>query len=425
MNRRETEANSCLGPAIGTEVLSKNPDLLVSSAGPNTRTPARIAFITNFCPHYRVQTFEKLARKYDVRFYFFSQGSEWYWLKELGVRKGDFQCEYLGGPNKSKTKVTFALIHKTWRLPCDLYVKCINGRIALPITYITARLRGKPFVLWTGIWQSLRTPFHRLISPITRFVYCHSDAVVVYGDHVKRYLITQGVDEHRVFVAPHAVVNEHYSRHVLPAETAALRAALKLADDERIILYVGRLESLKGIDFLLKAFAAVRMPKITLLLVGQGKQVEELTTLAKDLGITEKVRFVGYIPPEDTVTLYSMSYALVLPSISTPRFREPWGLVVNEAMNQGLPVIATDAVGAAAGGLLCNGYNGFVVPERDTARLTEALRKLLETPQLREKMGRAALESIKLWDNDRMVDGFSQAIEFALRSVKTDSEPGK
>jgi len=421
MNGRRIDENPCLGPAIGTKDLPKIPGLLAQSALPYTTNPARIAFVTNFCPHYRVQTFEKLAQKYDVRFYFFSQGSEWYWLKELGMRKGDFHCEYLGGSNRGKAKVAFDLIHKMWRFPCDLFVKCINGRVALPVTYIIARLRGKPFVLWTGVWQSLHTPFHRLIFPITRFVYRHSDAVVVYGDHVKRYLVTQGVDERRIFVAPHAVVNEQYSRHVLPAEITALRLVLKLAEDERIILYVGRLESLKGIDFLLKAFAEMRMPKITLLLVGQGKEREKLTSLASDLGVEEKVRFVGYIPPEDTVTLYAMSYALVLPSISTPRFREPWGLVVNEAMNQGLPVIATDAVGAAAGGLLRDGYNGLVVPERDPTRLTGALRNLLESPQLRERMGKAALESIRPWDNDKMVDGFSQAIEFALHFVKNES----
>ena len=421
MNGRGHE-NPSLRPVIGPEVLREASDLPTPSTRAETSRHVRLAFITNFCPHYRIQTFEKLARQYDVDFYFFSQGSEWYWLKELGTRKGDFHYEYLSGANKSTANMAFNLIQKMWRSPCDLYVKCINGRLALPITYVIARLRGKPFVLWTGVWQNLRTPFHRLIFPFTRFVYRHSDAVVVYGDHVKRYLVTQGVDEVRIFIAPHAVVNECYSRCVLPAETAALRVALELAEDERIILYVGRLESLKGIDFLLRAFARLEMPKTSLLLAGEGKERENFATLAKALGVEKKVRFVGYIPPEDTVTLYALSYALVLPSISTSRFREPWGLVVNEAMNQGLPVIATDAVGAAAGGLVRNGFNGFVVPERDSIRLAEALRKILEAPHLREEMRQAALESIKLWNNDRMVDGFIQAVGFALRRTKNPAE---
>jgi glycosyltransferase involved in cell wall biosynthesis len=417
------EAKQSLASVAGAEVLhSATSDVPDRPSLPDKTAPT-IAFITNFCPHYRVQTFEKLARRYKVQFYFFSQGTEWYWLKELGVRKGDFHGEYLGGANKSKSKMAFDLIHNLWRVPCDAYVKCVNGRIALPITYAIARLRGKPFVLWTGIWESLRTPFHLLIFPITRFIYRHSDALVVYGEHVKQYLVTQGVDEHRVFVAPHAVENESYCRRVPASEIAMLREKLKLPDGDRIVLYVGRLENLKGINFLLEGFAALKMPNVTLLLVGQGKESERLADLAKALGITEKVRFVGYIPPEDTVALYSLSYALVLPSISTPRFREPWGLVVNEAMNQGLPVIVTDAVGAAAGGLVRSGHNGLIVPERNAKGLAEALRTILDSAQLRAQMSQAARESIGQWDNDRMVEGFCQAIESVVYSSKDRPQP--
>ena len=421
MNGTPIEARR--SPALVAEA-TVLPDVPDQPSSLNKTTLATIAFVTNFCPHYRVQTFEKLARKYKVQFYFFSQGTEWYWLKELGTRKGDFNGQYLGGANKSKSKMTISLIHSLWHVPCDAYVKCINGRIALPVAYIIARLRGKPFVLWTGIWESLRTPFHRLIFPITRFIYRHSDALVVYGEHVKRYLMTQGVDEHRVFVAPHAVENEAYCRRVSASEVATLRAKLKLPDEGRILLYVGRMENLKGIDFLLEAFAALGNPNVMLLLVGQGKESERLAALAKALGIREKVRFVGYIPPEDTVALYCLSYALVLPSISTPRFREPWGLVVNEAMNQGLPVIATDAVGAAAGGLVRDGHNGLIVPERSAKGLADALRTILDSPQLRAQMSQAASESIRPWDNDRMVDGFCQAIEFVLYSSKRRAQSG-
>ena len=64
----------------------------------------------------------------------------------------------------------------------------------------------------------------------------------------------------------------------------------------------------------------------------------------------------------------------MLPSITTALDKEPWGLVVNEAMHAGLPVVATDAVGAAAGGLVRDGENGFVVPERDADALAAAVR---------------------------------------------------
>ena len=79
-----------------------------------------------------------------------------------------------------------------------------------------------------------------------------------------------------------------------------------------------------------------------------------------------------------------------MPSIATRRFLEPWGLVCNEAMSQGRPVIATDAVGAAAGGLVRDGETGLVVPAGDARALAEAIERLLGDAQLRADLGRGA-----------------------------------
>ena len=86
--------------------------------------------------------------------------------------------------------------------------------------------------------------------------------------------------------------------------------------------------------------------------------------------------------------------------------------MVNEAFNQRLPVIATDAVGAAAGGLVQDGINGFVIKERDSAELAVALEKILNDDKLQLRMGTSAHETILSWDNERMVMGFRQAIDY-------------
>ena len=90
-------------------------------------------------------------------------------------------------------------------------------------------------------------------------------------------------------------------------------------------------------------------------------------------GLQEKAQFVGYVSPEEALTYYATADLFVLPSITMPTGKEPWGLVINEAMNQGLPVIATEAVGAAAGGLVQAGVNGFIVPERDSEAIAQAM----------------------------------------------------
>jgi glycosyltransferase involved in cell wall biosynthesis len=91
---------------------------------------------------------------------------------------------------------------------------------------------------------------------------------------------------------------------------------------------------------------------------------------------------------------YAGSDVVVVPSIPTRDFLEPWGLVVNEAFDQGVPVIATTAVGAAAGGLVRNEQTGLVVPAGDDAALAAALRRLREDPALRERLGAAGRAAV-------------------------------
>ena len=89
-------------------------------------------------------------------------------------------------------------------------------------------------------------------------------------------------------------------------------------------------------------------------------------------------------------------------------------MLVNEAFNQGVPVIATDAVGAAAGGLVQNGITGLIVPERQSVALAEAMQRVLDEPNLRQCMSHSAKQTIAHWDNERMVLGFRQAIAYVM-----------
>ncbi len=375
----------------------------------------KLAFVTNICPHYRVKTFERLASHFPTRYYFFSSGEEWYWQAQHGTRGGAFDHHYLKGREIAGTRLTPSLVKELWRDDYDVLIKCINGRFALPVSYLIARLRRKPFVLWTGIWMRLQTPFHRLIWPITRYIYRHADAVVVYGNHVKQFLVGEGVTPERIFVAPHAIDNEAYSGSIPPAKLDDLRGELGLRPEERVILYLGRLEPVKGLHYLLEAFARIEARDAVLVLVGEGSEKGSLQELARRLQITDRVRFVSYVPPEETAAYYALAYVAVLPSITTPRGKELWGLVANEAMNQGVPVVATEAVGAAAGGLVRHEETGFVVPERDPAALSSALQRLLDDPSLRQKLSEKARAAVARWDNEAMVQGFRDAVHYVLK----------
>ncbi len=372
-----------------------------------------VSFVTNFCPHYRVRTFETLAQYYDVDYYFYSVGDEWYWQQKHQVHQGSFRFKYLPGFKFGQTRISYTLPWQLWSTHYDVYIKCINGKFALPVTYIVTRLKRKPFILWTGIWSQVDTSFHKLFFPITRFLYRHADAVVVYGEHVKQYLMGEGVPAEKIFLANHAVDNQVYSRSVAESELTELREQLQVNKQQKVILYLGRLEEVKGLNYLIEAFSLLpNREDSVLILAGAGSDERKLKELVDSMGISSHVRFAGYTPVEQTVFYYALATVFVLPSVTVPAGKETWGLVVNEAMNQGTPVITTDAVGAAAGGLVQDGVNGFVVPERDSAALAQALQKILSDPTLREKMSQHARTIIAEWDNEQMVMGFRQAIDY-------------
>jgi glycosyltransferase involved in cell wall biosynthesis len=378
----------------------------------------RVVFVTNFCPHYRVRTFECLARRVEVQFLFFSDAQEWYWPLRYGQRQGDFAHEYLPGLTVGGTRIAPALLRRLWRLDYDIVIKCINGRFALPAAFLVARIRGKPFILWTGVWHRLQTPAHRLFHFLTRYIYRRADAMVVYGEHVRRFLIDEeGVPAERVFVAPHATDGDVYSQRLTASERSNLVKRLNLPRQRVVVLYAGRLESAKGVDDLLQAFLSLDDSRTLLLFVGEGSQREALEATVDRANAGARVRFVCGVPPESMPAYYALSDILVLPSRTTPKFKEPWGLVVNEAFYQGVAAITTNAVGAAVGGLVEQGVTGLIVPEGDASALASAIERLVENPELRVRLGEQARQRIQTWTNERMVDGFMRAIEHVRRAA--------
>src|SRR5262249_30486961 len=158
------------------------------------------------------------------------------------------------------------------------------------------------------------------------------------GEHVKRFVAGIRGHDDDVFVAPQSVERELFGRLVTTGDVDEFRARHGLPDAP-IALYVGRLVPEKGIDVLLDAWKAITDVDATLVLIGDGP-------LAPRARSTRHARLLGPLPREQLPVAYAAAQFALLPSVPTPRFQEPWGLVCNEAMHQARPVIATDGVGA-------------------------------------------------------------------------------
>jgi glycosyltransferase involved in cell wall biosynthesis len=271
------------------------------------------------------------------------------------------------------------------------------GRLALPGAWLGARRARVPFVLWATIWAHPRTPAQMAGYPLLRHIYRDADAIATYGPHVSAYVRSKGA-RGPVFEAPQAVDERFWS----------MRAASPRCQCAYQAVFVGRLDGEKGLAVLFSAWRAsgLRAPAAALVLVGGGR-------FRAPSPATGAVLPVGPQPPEEVRNFIAGSHVLVVPSIPTRDFREPWGLVVNEAFHQGVPVIATDAVGAVAGGLVQHERNGLVVPAGDEVALAAALRRLHDDPDLRARLGERARRDVAPYTQEAWAEGMSRALAAA------------
>ena len=169
------------------------------------------------------------------------------------------------------------------------------------------------------------------------------------------------------------------------------RARWGIPSYERIALFVGRLEEEKGLNELLSAFdrAVAAERDLRLAIVGDGSLRKHIETVAADAD--RRIIYLGRLSGDDVWRAYLAVDLLVLPSLF-----EPWGLVVNEAMACGLPVIVSDRVGCVDD-LVRQGETGLVVGAGREAELTAAILELTGKPQARRQMGQAAEQLISHW----------------------------
>lgn len=362
----------------------------------------RLAFIDYFPTHYRTRLYEEIGRRCDADFYFYADARERYWNRRIPLAAdGDYRRVELRRYRPFGQAVMPGLALRLRKGRYDAVVKSLNGKLMLPLVYGTAKTAGLPFVLWTGMWHHPETTVHRYTRRLSEGIYRGADAIVAYGDHVRRFVLeTPGVDPDKVFVAGQAVRPDRFEAQ--PASPAG----------SSTVLFIGQFEERKGVDDLLAAFRAVDAPGARLELIGNGALEPRVRELA---AADPRVDIVGYVSQEDLPGRLAAARCLVLPSVTTAEDREPWGLVVNEAMHAGLPVIASDGVGAAAGGLVRDAHNGFVVAERDRDGLALAISSLLDDPQRAALMGERGRGDVAAFNYDRMADAFVSAAEFATR----------
>jgi glycosyltransferase involved in cell wall biosynthesis len=357
-----------------------------------------IAILTTYLSDYRLPLYRLMAQRHDTEVLCYGGGERYapVWFADLDAQlaAADFPARRLRGLGEALT------LGRRY----DAVIAPFAGGALLPAAYAGAHRYRKPFVFWASIWHQPRSAAHALALPVTRRIFRHSEAVLAYGEHVRRFVAAIRGRDSDVFVAPQSVEPELFRRTVSGEEVSAFRASHGLGDGP-LVLYAGRLVPEKGGEVIASAWPTVHADA-TLVFVGDGPLTATVAALPR-------TRVLGPLPRSELPAVYAASSFALLPSIPTPRFKEPWGLVCNEAFEQARPMIATTAVGAVAGGLVRDGETGLVVAPGDPPALARAIYLMLEDRALRERLGAAAHAAVQPYTYDAMANAFDQALATA------------
>jgi len=371
----------------------------------------RLVVITEIIAPYRIPVFNALARQQGIDLHVIFLAENDPGLRQWHVYRNELRFSYqiIRSWRRRLGKVSLLL---NWGLTSALHearpaaIICGGyGYVACWRAKAWAKRNRIPFLVWVESNANDQRSGGVLIESLkTRFLR-DCDGAVVPGTRSAEYVGGFGIAEELIFTAPNAVDNELFARGSgsVRAEVDVKRATLGLPS--RYFLYVGRLIREKGVFDLLEAYrnlAPELQETTSLVLSGDGPARKELEEIARRI-TPGKIFFPGFVQRDQLATLYGPAEVFVFPTHS-----DPWGLVANEAMACGLPVIITNVAGCTED-LVQDGWNGRVVAARSPADLATAMTQIASDPELRNLMGQRSLERIASHSPENCAAGMARA----------------
>ncbi len=230
-------------------------------------------------------------------------------------------------------------------------------------------------------------------------------AVLVYSEYQKAELTRNGFEPAKIFI-------QQLLREANPQDL------ISSFSKENLILFAGQLIRGKGVDALLRALVQVRVP-FRCVILGDGSHRAACQRLSARLGLSQCVRFLGYVPPGQSEQYYLRASVFAMSSL----WPEPFGMAGPEAMRYGVPVVAFDA--GAISEWLHDGKNGFLVPWNDTRSYARALERLLTDKTLARQMGLWAQSYVRRFDVSRQMPSLERLLTQFSRKTHLAKPPAE
>jgi glycosyltransferase involved in cell wall biosynthesis len=268
-----------------------------------------------------------------------------------------------------------------------------------------------PHLIYSGGWPGQEGDIGRLQLMLRRWLVRKAAAYVAYGTAAAHYLISIGAEPNRVFCAWNTVDLEGISSAAQAAAARRPEISPKYCLAGKNLLYVGSLVERKGVRELVSAALAAECDSEdwALHLVGGGPLTDELKARVRAAGREANFRFHGLRPEADVAELLGVVDGFILPTK-----REAWGLVINEAMACGVPVVASPCAGATRD-LIEPGITGYVVEPHDIAGLAAMISQLVSDDPASKRVGQAGAEAVRAKASlGKAAEGFVSAVLCAI-----------
>jgi glycosyltransferase involved in cell wall biosynthesis len=367
----------------------------------------RLAVVTSHPIQYYAPLFRTLAREIDLHVFFahrstpeqqaaagFGQAFDWdvdltggyahSFLRNVADDPGPHHfagCDTPEIGERLKAGRFDAVLLLGWHLKSLLQALWAAKRLGVP-----AMVRGDSQL------DTPRSPLKRLVKAAAYPVFLRQfDAALYVGERSRAYYAHYGYPERRLFASPHCVDNAWFAARATPAARAELRDRLGIARDAPLVLFAGKLLPFKRPLDVVEAVATLRRDGLPaeVLVAGSGALEGEMRARAAELGAP--LHMLGFQNQSAMPAAYAAADVLALPSES-----ETWGLVCNEALACGRPIVVSDAVGCAQD-LAADGRAGRIHRLGDTADLAAALAEVLRRPpaaaDITERADRHSLEA--------------------------------
>ncbi|SCW52187.1 Glycosyltransferase involved in cell wall bisynthesis [Paenibacillus tianmuensis] len=373
----------------------------------------KVLFITNIPSPYRVDFFNALGKHCELTVWFQAKNEsnrEWE-VEGLGTH---FNYKFLPGRTFGLDKhINPSVLRELRKSRFDLYVMGCYSSPTEMMAIQWLRMNGIPFILNSdgGFPAPEESAWKRKLK--TRFISSASFWLST-GVNCTRYLQYYGAKPALIHEYPISSVSytSEQLRPLRPERTAELKMRHGL--NKFVFLSVGQFIERKGFDVLLRSFRELNASETSLLLIGGGPQEVQYKAYIQEHGM-KNVVLLPFVQKNALIDYFKLADAFVLPT----RY-DVWGLVLNEALMFGLPLISTLNAGAAYD-LIENGGNGFTIPAEDAGALTEACRAILRGEEERSRYRSRSLDFASRFTVDCMVESHLDAFERFLRIRKGEA----